>query len=296
MKAFVRDEATQGSARDFSEAGQVLTVEQLGKKQFLTPEGFLYCEEVVIARTGIQLYAAGETPIPAGPEGVVKVMRSEAEVFNPVFIASLNGKPMTDEHPMGGWEDQWAVTPENWDRFVVGTCFNVRRGENELINFLIADLLVCKRDTIEKVRSGKREISVGYNVIWNETAPGEGEQTNMMGNHIALVVAGRCGSQCAIGDHQSIGVTDMASKLLEGLFAKLRHAISVKDEAGAKAVEAEIAAAKDAEVEEEEAKKEKAAADKARDERMDTMDKKIGDMSEGMKKIGDSVARKWPKP
>lgn len=173
-------------------------VEQLGPKQSITPEGFLICHDVPIARTGNQLYLAEEVPIEAGPDGVVTVVREEAEVFRPETIASFEGKPVTIDHP-----DDF-VSPENWKELAVGLVQNVRRGEGQDKDLLIADLLITDRDAINKVRAGLREVSCGYDADYEQLEPGKGAQTNIIGNHVALVVRGRAGRRCAIQDKEPI--------------------------------------------------------------------------------------------
>ena len=171
--------------------------EKLGPKQSLTPEGFLLCADVPLARIGMMVYGPDETPIKAGPEGIVKIMREADDVFTEETIASAQGKPVTNDHPD---ED---VTPENWKELSHGTMLNVRRGEGILDDLLIGDLLVTTNDGIAAVRSGKVEVSLGYDADYEEIGEpgsGMGKQTGIIINHIALVEQGRCGPRCAIGD------------------------------------------------------------------------------------------------
>jgi hypothetical protein len=187
--------------------GSFYTTEKLGPKQSLTPEGFLLCEEVPIARTGMMIYGPDETPIKAGPDGVAKVFREEADVFNSVTIGSVQGKPVTNDHPD---ED---VTPETWKNLAIGVALNVRRGKAAMDDLLISDLLITDAEGIKLVQSGKREISLGYDADYEETGPGMGKQTGIIINHIALVEQGRCGVRCAIGDSNTTEKeTSMAKK------------------------------------------------------------------------------------
>ncbi len=172
------------------------TTEQLGEKQSFTPEGFLLCADVPIARTGQMIYGPDETPIAAGDDGVVRIDRSPEEVFRPETIASFAGKPVTNDHPP---ED---VNPDNWKQYDVGTVLNPRRGEGTLADLLLGDLLIKERDAIDAVRGGKREISAGYDAGYYVTGPGRGYQTQIVGNHVALVDQGRCGPRCRIGDQR----------------------------------------------------------------------------------------------
>lgn len=176
------------------------TVEQIGPQRALTPEGFLLCSAVPVARTGEMLYGPGETPIKTR-DGVARVSRDAAALFSPECMSSFNGKPVVDDHPPVD------VTPENWDSLSCGTVFNVRRGEGEDSDCLVADLLITRKQTIRDVLDGKREVSAGYDADYEQIDDGAGRQTNIIGNHIALVNRGRCGPRCAIGDHQPTEVS-----------------------------------------------------------------------------------------
>lgn len=173
------------------------TTEKLGPKQSLTPEGFLLCLDVPLARTGMMIYGPDETPIKASADGLVRIFREEAEVFNDITLASANGKPVVNEHPNGD------VLPENWLELAKGVCLNPRRGLGAMDDLMVGDLLITVPEEIEAVQAGKREISLGYDADYEQTAEGAGKQTNIIINHIALVEAGRCGPRCAIGDHKT---------------------------------------------------------------------------------------------
>jgi hypothetical protein len=205
---------------------QFYTTERLGPKQSLTPEGFLLCEEVPIARTGFLIYGPDETPIEPGPGGFVKIYRDPEEVFHPDAMASFMGKPATNDHPD---ED---VTPENWRELAVGTAFNIRRGVGAMDDLLLADLLITCPVTIKLIQEGKREVSCGYEADYDEIAPGAGRQTSIRGNHIALVESGRCGPRCAISDHSTINQQEaIMAKKKASWYDRLKVALSTKDEA-----------------------------------------------------------------
>ena len=92
----------------------------LGPRQRLTPEGFLLCKDVPIARIGEQLYHASELPFLNVRDGMVRVMRDEAEVFDPASVASFVGKPIVDDHPSE------IVDPDNIVAHQIGTVTNQR--------------------------------------------------------------------------------------------------------------------------------------------------------------------------
>ncbi|HBC3651805.1 DUF2213 domain-containing protein [Acinetobacter baumannii] len=198
------------------------TTGQLGRTREITPEGYLLCRDVPLARIGKLLYADGEVPVTADNSGLIIIERGEDVLFDPRTIASFEGKPVTDDHPKG-----W-VTPENWKKLSNGTAHDVRRGEDEDSDCLVADLLITDKDMIDAVMKGKVEISLGYDADYTEISVGKGIQTNIFGNHIALVKKGRCGSRCKIGD-------SFMPKQSKGWLESLRKAKRTIDEALEKA-------------------------------------------------------------
>lgn len=219
------------------------TTETLGKSRRITPEGFLVCEGVAIARTGQQLYTTEEIPLEDAGNGEVRIDRTPEEVFREETIASFEGKPVTVEHP-----DEF-VTPENWNRLAVGTVQNVRRGEGLEDDLLLADLLITSADAIAYVNEQLPELSAGYEADYEQTEPGRGLQRSIVGNHVALVERGRAGPRCSIQD----GAPTMAKKLsfIDRLRALLKDAEAeekkeeLKEEAKAEESEEKKEEAKD---------------------------------------------------
>lgn len=184
------------------------TNEKLGPNRDKTPEGFLVCKEVPAARVGEMVYAPKEVPdeLGVGRDGTIRVTRAASSVFDPQSMASLNGKPVTDDHPPVD------VDPKNWKHYTRGVVVNPRRGEGDLSDFLVVDVIIWDENTIQDIEAGKREVSCGYNpeylqLLDRETRqpiPGRGEQVKIRYNHLALVAAGRCGPMCAIGDKKTV--------------------------------------------------------------------------------------------
>ncbi len=156
-----------------------------------TPEGYLLCRNVPIARTGEQVYLARELGLRDGDqERSISVRREEEDVFDPVAMASFEGKDVTDEHP------PTAVTPENHAVYSKGHLQNVRREGD----YLVADLFIKDPILISEVKNGvKREVSCGYDCEYVLTGDGY-KQTHIRGNHVAIVPRGRAGHEVAIHD------------------------------------------------------------------------------------------------
>lgn len=162
-----------------------------------TPEGFLICHNVPIARTGWYDYLGREIGADDKSDEVVKVYRSPEEVFSPAAIASFEGKVLTDEHP------NEPVTPINALRYTKGVIQNVRRGTGEDDSFLMADLVVYEHNLINEIQEGKREVSCGYDCVYEAMEDGTYHQRQICGNHVAVVHSGRAGDRVAIQDSKS---------------------------------------------------------------------------------------------
>jgi hypothetical protein len=157
---------------------------KLSERLSETPEGFLVCEAVPITRAGDLLYSPFETPVTPG-NGNTVINRTVEDIHDPATIASFEGKPVTINHP----ED--FVTPDNWRELAVGIVQNVRPGEGEDADKLLADLLITDYEAISAVKSKRlREVSCGYEAEYVEIGPGRGRQENIIGNHVALVRLG----------------------------------------------------------------------------------------------------------
>jgi len=207
--------------------------EQLSEHIGETPEGFLVCASVPLTRTGTFEYTSSEVPVEASLDGTVKIQRDDDEVFAQNTIASFEGKPVTINHPEG------MVTPENWSELAHGIVQNVRRGQGEMSDLLLGDLLITTEKGIELVKSGLREVSCGYDAQYEQIEKGKGRQKEIIGNHVALVTKGRAGSRCTIqdsGDKENTITTKediykmKAKDLFKRIFPKSRFADALADE------------------------------------------------------------------
>jgi|SRR5215469_227331 len=182
---------------------QFYTTEQLGPQQAFTPDGFLICQNVPLARTGKQVYSDKEIPIKGDSAGRIIIDRDPEEVFRPQTLASLQGKPITLDHPIDD------VNPDNYHELAVGHVINPRRGTGVFDHLLFGDLLIHDKKAIEAIRNKLlREVSVGYRAEYEEIGDARGRQRNILCNHLALVKDGRCGPVCRIGDKAYFATQD----------------------------------------------------------------------------------------
>lgn len=155
-----------------------------------TPEGYLICRDVPIARTGEMVYQSSELGLD-GPDRPVTVYRDPADVFHPDALASFEGKDVTAGHPAE------SVGPVNHAAYSRGHVQNVRREGD----FVAADLLIKDASLISDIKNGVvREVSCGYTCRYTPMPDGRYRQTDIRGNHVAVVPRGRAGHEVAIKD------------------------------------------------------------------------------------------------
>lgn len=167
----------------------------------LTRDGYLVAD-AKIARTGIQLYTGKEVD-PENKAGfrdkaIVRVFRPESEVFSSDALASFAHRPVTNDHPAE------AVSATNWKAHSVGMTGNEIARDGDYIR---VPMVVMDQAAIQDVKAGKRELSCGYQskIVFDAGTTPQGEaydaiQTDIRGNHLAIVARGRAGSECRIGD------------------------------------------------------------------------------------------------
>ena len=169
------------------------------------PDGSLLVVGCPIARTGWQEYAVKDLPPESArelgidtsdPNAQIDLYRPPEEVFRPEFLASLNGRPITDGHP------PQFVNPDNFDEYSKGHIQNPRKGAQMEDGEwpIIADLVIGGEPLVSKVLDKRaRDISLGYD-FGIARAGNKIIQCDMLANHNAIVPKGRAGDLVAIGD------------------------------------------------------------------------------------------------
>ena len=169
-------------------------------------DGTLVIESCPIARTGFMTYAVKDLPQQAAkdlgvdvsnPSASIDLYRSANDVFAPEFLASLNGRPICENHPPD------FVTPDTFSKYSKGHMQNVRKGDEPLENGewpIVADLIISGEPLVSKVLNKElRELSLGYDFAIKRVGE-QIRQVGMMGNHLAVVSAGRAGDEVRIND------------------------------------------------------------------------------------------------
>jgi uncharacterized protein len=151
----------------------------------ITKEGYLKAP-ATITRAGVFNYLM--------PDGTVRrELRPPEEVFNPASMATIEGIPITNDHPKIG-----LLTPETAKDKTVGfTGENAFKEGDDLRDHLT----FIDKETIDDIKDGKVELSAGYDIQELEENPGvfNGEpydaiQRGIVYNHVAVVDRGRAGN------------------------------------------------------------------------------------------------------
>jgi len=170
---------------------------KISPNQTKTPEGFLICHNVPITRVGWLEYLGQELGLKDAYDQIVKVYRSYEEVFNPATMASFESKSVTDGHPSSD------VRADNYSSYEKGQVTNVRQGQGNESDLLLADLVIKDPLLISEIdHNGKREVSCGYDCNYIPIPGEEGKysQVQIRGNHVAVVPSGRAGNRVSIKD------------------------------------------------------------------------------------------------
>lgn len=149
--------------------------------------GFLHLD-AIMTRVGVFDYQDAE-----GNEW--GELREEEEVFDEASMKSFQLVPVTDDHP------ERFVDVKNVKDVQVGSVgSDVRKSDR----FMRASVVITDAATILGIQSGKRQLSCGYTaVIVDEEGERDGKrfsakQTEIRGNHLAIVDVGRAGPSCAL--------------------------------------------------------------------------------------------------
>lgn len=172
-----------------------------------------------VARTGIQEYSGREVGKPDMAR--CRVYRPEAEVFNKDALRSFAWRPVTNDHPPVD------VNAETWRDYAVGQIGPdiVREGD-----FVRVPLVLMDQGVIDAVENGKRQLSMGYwcDLVFQDGIAPDGQpydaiQTNIRGNHLAVVTAARGGPDLKLGDNSGADMTDklLRKVIIDGIAVEM---------------------------------------------------------------------------
>lgn len=214
--------------------------------------GFWEIKDNPLTKEGVFLYL-GRQIDPNGekwgldPDRIYHVYRPKTEIENEDTLKSFEGVPFIDEHEMLGD----GCTPTDVKN-IAGTIHNIRMKGN----VMVGDFKIYSNDIKKQISKGKKQLSLGYRASFQKK-PGifDGKaydfiQVGIVGNHVALVENGRCGSDVRIFDKsvildQALEIPQMAinketlKSIIDGMdeetLAKAKEALdSITDSCGEK--------------------------------------------------------------
>lgn len=152
-----------------------------------TSEGFLTVN-APITRPGVFPYMR--------QDGQIQMeAKLPSEIFSDHTVQSAKGKPITDDHP------NEPVTLENYQTYAKGMTHTDAAVVDDKLS---VSMTIYDKDLIQKIKAGKRELSIGFLA---DVAMTGGEyngmhydavQRNVEINHVAVVDRGRAGPSVAI--------------------------------------------------------------------------------------------------
>lgn len=165
-----------------------------GTARSVDRNGFLEVKGCPISSFGIFDYSAAQVGLDGDPNRIVKVYRPESAINDPAAIESFKNVPFIDDHEMlSGFEgDESNTAPEDYgiDGVLTSNVYYEKP-------WMRGDLKVFSRKLRNAIDSGKCDLSLGYDCDFIVQSgefngiPYEVIQTNLRGNHIALVDVGR---------------------------------------------------------------------------------------------------------
>lgn len=182
-------------------------------ESFFTPEGF-FIDSPKVTKVGIFEYK--------NPDGSIRrELRLPEYVFDKKSLDTYEGKPVIITH------DAMRVTKDNVSDEIVGTMISKGYRDSDSDSVRVK---VVIHDIDNVKQSGLRELSLGYDLVLDET-PGEWKgqpydaiQTNIVVNHLALVRDARAGDQARLNLDSKQSMKGVLAKMAKKKSAALSGA------------------------------------------------------------------------
>lgn len=181
---------------------QFKRIQQAQDEKIIDHNDFWLIENNPLSKVGVFPYLGRQISPKLEPDRIYQVLRPEEELSSPETLESFKLIPLVDEHTMLGTKDGMQTAEEKGVHGVTGTNVEFKDG-------LITDDLKIFSETLkDEIKSGKKDLSVGYYCRYDLT-PGEYQgqhydaiQRDVRVNHIALVDEGRMGKDVRVMDEK----------------------------------------------------------------------------------------------
>lgn len=164
--------------------------------------GWFEVKDNPLSKVGVFPYRGSQLKGAPDPNKTYNVLRSPEELGSEEAINSFRLLPWINDHVMLGSDEQGLTPPEKKGvGGVIGSDVYMKDG------VLYGNIKVFSQSMADAIKHGKTQLSCGYRCDYDWT-PGtyEGQhydciQTDIRGNHLALVQEGRMGPEVSVMDH-----------------------------------------------------------------------------------------------
>jgi hypothetical protein len=170
-----------------------------------------------IFQPGVVTYLRGEFGLPGDPNEPIRVARLPEDVLHPEAVKSFEGLDVLVGHAMQGRDRKSRARADG----------NVSGAIDTSDGTMVTDLMIKSEDGEKALSEGVEQISPSFLFLpVKESGEFEGEpyeykQTEIRGNHIAVVPRGRSGPEVRVFDQHPQTMEDkMDPKEKDGLFAE----------------------------------------------------------------------------
>lgn len=170
-------------------------------KRIYDINGWYTVEDNPITGVGVYQYYGCEMGIPGvEPDKIYNVYRPAESLSDPEFLESIKLLPWIDDHVMLG--QQGKPAEEKGIEGIIGEQVYFKGGS------VYGNVKVFSEDLKHQIESGKKQLSLGYTSRYQFKSGTYNDQKydfiqrDLRGNHLALVLKGRMGSEVAVLDEQ----------------------------------------------------------------------------------------------
>lgn len=184
--------------------GMSETPDESNSKRIVDANGWYEIKENPLSKVGVFPYFGRTIHESLDPDKIYNVYRPADELSNEETLKSFRLLPWIDDHVMLGSSSEGLTPAEK--KGVQGVIGEEIKFDGEYLN---GNIKVFSEKLMNLIKSGKKELSIGYRCLYDLTPgvyngqPYDAIQREIRGNHVALVDEGRAGPDVAVLDSKN---------------------------------------------------------------------------------------------
>lgn len=184
--------------------GMSETPDDSNSKRTVDINGWYEIKENPLSKVGVFPYFGKTIHESLDPDKIYNVYRPADELSNEDTLKSFRLLPWIDDHVMLGSSSEGLTPAEK--KGVQGVIGEEIKFDGEYLN---GNIKVFSEKLMNLIKSGKKELSIGYRCLYDLTPgvyngqPYDAVQREIRGNHVALVDEGRAGPDVAVLDSKN---------------------------------------------------------------------------------------------